>query len=59
MTEKKNQEAVAEAVLFTMGQSVELNQIAAALETDRETAREAVDGLRNGIRKRKTGDSDY
>ena len=55
MTEKKNQEAVAEAVLFTMGQSVELNQIAAALETDRETAREAVERLKERYQKEKRG----
>ncbi len=55
MTEKKIQEAVVEAVLFTMGQSVELSQLAAALETDRETAREAVERLRERYQKEKRG----
>lgn len=35
-------EAVLEAVLFTMGNSVELRQLAAALEKDEDTARAAV-----------------
>lgn len=37
----REQEAVVEAVLFTMGKSVELKQLAAALESDEQTAREA------------------
>lgn len=36
-----DQEAVVEAVLFTMGQSVEVRQLAAALNTDESSAREA------------------
>ena len=42
MMGKKEQEAVVEAVLFTMGQSVEVRQLAAALGEDRETAKQAV-----------------
>lgn len=42
---EKEQEAVIEAVLFTMGSSVELNQLAAAIGQDRETARIAVERL--------------
>lgn len=42
---KKNksaeEEAIVEAVLFTMGKSVETRQLAAALRTDMDTAREA------------------
>ena len=34
----KKQESVVESVLFTMGQSVEIRQLAAALESDEETA---------------------
>lgn len=40
--EAKKEEAVIEAVLFTMGRSVELRQLAVALDKDEETARAAV-----------------
>lgn len=40
--EERRSEAVVEAVLFTMGNSVELRQLAAAMEQDEETARKAV-----------------
>ena len=40
--EEKKWEAIIEAVLFTMGNSVELSRLAAAIEQDEETAREAV-----------------
>ena len=40
--EERKSEAVVEAVLFTMGNSVELRQLAAAIEQDEETARKAV-----------------
>lgn len=40
--EEKKWEAVIEAVLFTMGNSVELSRLAAAIEQDEETARDAV-----------------
>ena len=40
--EEKTWEAVIEAVLFTMGNSVELRRLAAAIEQDEETAREVV-----------------
>lgn len=43
---EKEQEAVVEAVLFTMGRSVELRQLAAAIGQDRETARRAVERLK-------------
>ena len=36
---ERTQEAIVEAVLFTMGQSVELGKLAAALEEKEETAR--------------------
>ena len=44
--EKKRQEAVAEAVLFTMGQSVEIRQLAAALECGEEEAEAAAERLK-------------
>ena len=40
--EEKKWEAVIEAVLFTMGNSVELSRLAAAIDQDEDTAREAV-----------------
>lgn len=40
--DEKKEEAVVEAVLFTMGKSVEIRQLAAALGSDTERAREAV-----------------
>lgn len=40
------EEAIVEAVLFTMGKSVELKQLAAALDRDADTAREAVERLK-------------
>ncbi len=33
---KKNYEAIIEAILFTMGESVELDKIAAAIELDKK-----------------------
>lgn len=41
VTGESRQEAVVEAVLFTMGQSVEVRQLAQALGTDEEEARRA------------------
>ncbi len=40
--EEKKWEAVIEAVLFTMGNSVELSRLAAAIDQDEDIAREAV-----------------
>lgn len=42
----KKQEAVVEAVLFTMGRSVEIRQLAAALESSEDEAAEAAERLR-------------
>lgn len=42
---EKDQEAVIEAVLFTMGGAVELRQLAAAIGQDKETARSAAERL--------------
>ena len=46
----KTQESVVESVLFTMGQSVEIRQLAAALESDEETAIQAVERLKLACR---------
>ena len=43
---QRQQEAVVEAVLFTMGQSVEVRQLAAALACSETEAREAAERLR-------------
>lgn len=51
----KTQESVVESVLFTMGQSVEIRQLAAALESDEETAIQAVERLKEKYDKRKSG----
>ena len=51
----KKQESVVESVLFTMGQSVEIRQLAAALESDEETAVQAVERLKENYDKRKAG----
>ncbi len=44
-----------ESVLFTMGQSVEIRQLAAALESDEETAIQTVERLKEKYDKRKAG----
>ncbi len=55
MKRMDDQEAVVEAVLFTMGKSVEVRQLAAALETDQETAKKAVLRLQEQYQKEKRG----
>ena len=45
VTNEKDQEAVIEAVLFTMGSAVELKQLATAIGQDKETAKAAVERL--------------
>ena len=47
ITDFREQEAVVEAVLFTMGQSVEIRQLAAALENSEKEAEEAAERLRD------------
>lgn len=44
--EKKNYEAAVEAILFTMGESVELEKIAAVLELDTEETRKVIQRLK-------------
>ena len=52
---KRDYEAVVEAVLFTMGDSVEVRQLAAALDSDEEEAREAAEKLRRRYDREKRG----
>lgn len=48
-------EAIAEAVLFTMGQSVELKQLAVAIDQDEKTARRVVENLKARYEKERRG----
>ena len=52
---EKAQEAVIEAVLFTMGGAVELRQLAAAIGQEKETARAAVERLTKRYREETRG----
>lgn len=52
---EKLREAVVEAVLFTMGESVEVRQLAAAIDGDEKTARQAAENLRQRYDKEKRG----
>lgn len=53
--DEKREEAIVEAVLFTMGKSVELRQLAAALGTDTERAEAAVRRLQSRYETEKRG----
>ena len=53
--EEREYEAVIEAVLFTMGNSVEMRQLAAAIGQDEETARSAVKRLQKQYEAGRTG----
>ena len=53
--DEKREEAIVEAVLFTMGKSVELRQLAAALGTDTERAEAAVRRLQSRYEAEKRG----
>lgn len=54
ITEKKR-ESIVEAVLFTMGESVELRQLAAAIGEDEDIARQTVEALKETYDKEKRG----
>ena len=54
ITEKKR-ESIVEAVLFTMGESVELRQLAAAIGEGEDIARQTVEALRETYDKEKRG----
>lgn len=53
--DEREQEAVIEAVLFTMGQAVELEKLALAIGQDQGTARQAVERLKERYEKDKRG----
>ena len=53
--ELKREEAIVEAVLFTMGKSVELRQLAAAIGKSEEEAKEAVSELSRRYDREKRG----
>ena len=44
--EEKNYEAIIEAILFTMGESVELDKIAYAIELDKQETKKKIEALR-------------
>lgn len=43
--ERQQQEAVIEAILFTMGESVEISRLAAVLETDKKEVKESLEEM--------------
>ena len=43
--EDKNYEAIIEAILFTMGESVEIEKIAAAVELDKKEVKKILDSM--------------
>ena len=43
--EEKNYEAIVEAILFTMGESVELEKIANAIELEKKETKEIIEKL--------------
>ena len=47
----KQLEAVVEAILFTMGESVEVERLAAALEHDEETVRKIIRSMIDMMKK--------
>ena len=51
----KKLEAAIEAVLFAMGDSVELSQIAAAIQQDKETTRKLLHNLMDKYQKEDRG----
>lgn len=52
---EKKRESIVEAVLFTMGESVELRQLAAAIGEGEDIARQTVEALRETYDKEKRG----
>ena len=43
--DNKNYKAIIESILFTMGESVELSKIAAAIELDKDKTQKLLNGL--------------
>lgn len=52
---KKNYEAIIEAILFTMGESVELERIAAAIELDKIETKTIIEGMMKRYQKSSRG----
>lgn len=53
--EKKKAKAVLEAILFTMGDSVEIDRLAAVIEEDKETTRQLLEEMAAGYQKADRG----
>lgn len=53
--EIKKLEAAIEAILFTMGESVELSQIADAIQQDKETTRKIIQNMMDKYQKKDRG----
>ena len=47
---EKNYEAIIEAILFTMGESVELDKIAAAIELDKKETKAIIEKMMEALR---------
>lgn len=53
--EEKNYQAIIEAILFTMGEAVELDRIAAAIELDKKETKKIIEGMMEEYRSDRTG----
>lgn len=53
--ENRNYEAIIEAILFTMGESVELGKIAAAIELDKKETKNIIEGMMERYEQEKRG----
>lgn len=53
--EREQKEAIIEAVLFTMGESVELSKLAEVIEEDKKTTREIICGMQEKLQKESRG----
>lgn len=53
--EIQNKEAVLEAILFTMGESVEISRLAAVLETDKKEVQQILEGMQEKYEKEDRG----
>lgn len=53
--EEKNYQAIIEAILFTMGEAVELERIAEAIELDKKTTKDLLEGMMEEYKDDKIG----
>ena len=53
--EEKNYEAIIEAILFTMGESVELDKIANAIELDKQETKKKIEALQQKYEQEERG----